>query len=288
MTQTLKPSKTIGIVGLGLIGGSLGLALQKVGYNVHGLTHRSITAARAKKRGLANLISTNHEILQNCSTVILALPLNQLLNPNQNLIDALPINATITDVGSVKEPIVKIWKNLHPKFVGSHPMAGTSQSGVEAGEVNLFNGKAWVTTPDSSTDIEALQTVRELAVDLGCHWISANPADHDQAVALISHLPVLVSAALLKTADNEKSESISNLARALASSGFADTTRIGGGNAELGLSMMANNTEAIIYFLNSYQETLKEFKDTISSKDWNSLRNKLEKTHEIRPDFLNN
>ena len=287
MDKKTNNFKTIGIVGLGLIGGSLGLDLQKLGYQVNGLVHRSSTAKRAQERGLAHIISTNPKILKTCSIVILALPLEQLLEPDPQLINELPMKAVITDVGSVKAPIVEVWQKLHPNFVGSHPMAGTNKEGVEAGIENLFKGKAWVSTPEESTNLEAVETIKKLAISLGCNWITTNANIHDQAVALISHLPVVISAALLKTVSCEEEESLISIAKVLASSGFADTTRIGGGNPQLGSSMIANNTSAVLRFLNSYKESLNKLEETIISQNWNSLKEELEKTKDIRPNFLN-
>ena len=287
MNVKLKNTKKIGIVGLGLIGGSLGLSLQKIGFEVYGVTHRAITAERAKERGLANLISTNPQILKNCSVIIIALPLEDILNPDINLINSLPIDAVITDVGSVKLPVIKTWQRLHPYFVPSHPMAGTSNAGVEAGTEDLFKGKPWISTPNAGTHPEAITRIQNIAISLGCKWITADANTHDQAVALISHLPVLISATLLNTASNEKDSSILNLAKSLASSGFADTTRVGGGNPQLGISMVKNNYSAIIQYLHSYQQSLKKLQELIVSQEWENLQEEFKKTNISRPEFLN-
>ena len=133
MEQNKKPSLCAGVVGLGLIGGSLGLDLQALGWKVNGLVHRSSTADRARARGLAHLVSTDPGILADCDLVILALPLAQLLNPDPNLLKALPAAAVVTDVGSVKMPVLELWRDLHPRFVASHPMAGTAEAREEPG-----------------------------------------------------------------------------------------------------------------------------------------------------------
>ena len=109
MELKTKPSENIGIVGLGLIGGSLGLDLQKLGYTVYGITHRQKTAHKARERKLAQIVSTDPSVLKNCSLIYIALPLEQLLNPSSALINAIPRNAVVTDVGSVKVPILKTW-----------------------------------------------------------------------------------------------------------------------------------------------------------------------------------
>ncbi len=286
MEQNKKTSNCIGIVGLGLIGGSLGLDLQALGYQVHGLVHQSKTLERAHARGLAQVISTDPKILASCDLIILALPIDQLLKPTQSLINSLPQSAVLTDVGSVKVPVLKIWRKLHPRFVASHPMAGTANSGVESGLQNLFRNKPWIATPEQNTDTEALQTVHRLARELGSHWITADAEMHDQAVALVSHLPVLVSAALLKTVQNESNSSLLTLAQEIASSGFTDTTRIGGGNPTLGTAMMKNNTSAILDTLTNYRRNLEELEKSIISKDWLKIQNELQETQNFRPSFL--
>ncbi len=276
----------VGIIGLGLIGGSIGLDLQEKGFEVCGLVHREKTAARAKERGLAQTISTDPKILKNCSIVILALPLQQLIEPSQELINALPINAVITDVGSVKKPILNKWRQLHPKFVASHPMSGTIQTGVEAGKRDLFKNNPWVATPDKTTDQKSLNTVKSLANSLGSKWITADADIHDEAVALVSHVPVFVSASLLNTVNNEKQDEISSLAKTIASSGFKDTTRIGGGNPSLGVAMAMYNREKISAILNIYRSSIDKYEKMIFNREWDQLQKELEKTQKIRPHYL--
>ena len=288
MENTRSSPNCIGIVGLGLIGGSLGLDLQALGYQVHGLVHRSSTAVQAKERRLAQVISIDPKVLAECELIILALPIDQLLNPSDELLNALPTSAVITDVGSVKAPIVKVWRELHQNFVASHPMAGTNDAGVNAGRKGLFNKRPWVSTPETTTSQDALAIVRQLADELGAQWIEADPNMHDQAVALISHLPVLVSAALLKTLSNEENPSLIKLTQELASSGFADTTRIGGGNPKLGVNMVRNNTAAILRALRSYNKNLNQYEKTILDGNWTHFQSELEETKELRPKFLKN
>ncbi|KGG14669.1 MULTISPECIES: prephenate/arogenate dehydrogenase [unclassified Prochlorococcus] len=276
----------VGIVGLGLIGGSIGLDLQQMGYEVCGLVHRKTTEKRAKERGLAQVISTEVNVIENCSIIILALPLSQLVNPEQSLVDALPRNAVVTDVGSVKKPIIDIWEKLHPNFVASHPMTGTIETGVEAGKNKLFNGRTWITTPTNRTQLEALETIKQVATDLGSQWVTTDPETHDQAVALISHLPVFVSAALLQTAGKEEINKSITLAKRIASSGFKDTTRVGGGNPDLGMGMAMHNKSALLNAMKSYRSSFDKLEAIIRKDEWGKLKEELLETQESRPDFL--
>jgi arogenate dehydrogenase (NADP+) len=291
----------VGVVGLGLIGGSLGLDLLAAGAQVRALVHRPATAARARERGLASAVSTDPAVLEGCGLVLLALPLDRLLDPEPALLAALPAAAVVTDVGSVKGPVLRRWQQLLPaagdgpapsRFVASHPMAGTAHAGVEAGERGLFRGRPWVATPAPNTDPAALEAVRELAEALGARWLCCDAEAHDRAVALISHLPVLVGAALLQAAEAGGGEAGgapevgAGLVRALASSGFADTTRVGGGNPELGRLMAQANRTALLEALGHYRRSLADLEAMVRAEDWSALEQSLARSQQLRPDFL--
>jgi arogenate dehydrogenase (NADP+) len=278
----------VGIVGLGLIGGSLGLDLMAAGVPVKGLVHRVATAERARQRGLVSEVSTDPAVLAGCAVVVLALPLDRLLDPEPGLVEALPPEAVVTDVGSVKGPVLAGWeRRLGGRFVAGHPMAGTAAAGVEAGQAGLFVGRPWVATPSERTEAAALEAVRRLAERTGAHWITCGAAEHDRAVALISHLPVLAGAALLRAADRGAGGGeVGRLVRVLASSGFADTTRVGGGNPELGTLMARGNRAAVRAALANYREELAELEALVEEEDWPGLRRSLEECARLRPQFL--
>ena len=277
---------SVGIVGLGLIGGSLGLDLRALGWSVQGLVHRTATAERALERGLVDAVSTDPACLSSCDLVILSLPIPALLAPESTLLEAIPESAVVTDVGSVKQPVLEVWRSLHPRFVASHPMAGTASAGVEAGQIGLFRGRPWIATPEAGTDPTAVEVVQKLAQELRSQWYTASAAQHDQAVALISHMPVLVSAALLRAAGDERDPEIRRLAQCLASSGFADSTRIGGGNPDLGVAMASSNSAAVLKALAAYRWSLEQLEDAVLRNNWQQLHLELQRTQELRPDYL--
>jgi arogenate dehydrogenase (NADP+) len=231
-------------------------------------------------------VSTDPAVLADCALVLLCLPLDRLLAADASLQTALPPSAIVTDVGSVKGPVLDTWEPLlGGRFVGSHPMAGTTRSGIEAGEEGLVRGRPWVLTPTPRTDPEALAAVEALAAALGAVPLHCGAADHDRAVALISHLPVLVSAALLQAAERGAAD-LAPLVRALASSGFADTTRVGGGNPELGALMARHNRPALRAALVAYRDALDDLENLVEAGDWNGLRRRLESSQALRPAFL--
>ena len=275
----------IGIVGLGLIGGSIGLKLQSLNHTVYGITNNNINEIKAKKRKLANIISQDYEILENCSIVILALPIKKLLNPSKHLINAIPNKAILTDVGSVKVPIIETWEKIHNLFIGSHPMAGTEEKGVNAGKIELFDNSKWIITPTCQTDQKSLQTLSKLFKDMGCDIYFENPVIHDQAVASISHLPIYLASCLIETAYCKNNKDLLNLSGKLAATGFSDTSRVGGGNPTLGIDLAENNRVNILNSIKNFKKNIGEIEKIFEDRNWDLLEEKLKNTQKWRNHF---
>ena len=134
----------------------------------------------------------------------MALPIKDLINPSKELIRVIPKEAIVTDVGSIKEPIIKTWEKIHPLFIGSHPMAGTEKKGVNSGFESLLDNAKWIITPTSKTNLDAINTLSNLITSMECEILKASPKEHDEAVSLISHLPIFVASSLIKTANKNK------------------------------------------------------------------------------------
>ena len=275
----------IGIVGLGLIGGSIGLKLQSLNHTVYGVTNNDLNEIKAKERKLANIISQDYKILENCSIIILALPIKNLINPSKNLIEAIPTKAILTDVGSVKVPIIKTWEKIHDLFIGSHPMAGTEKKGVNAGKIELFDNSKWVITPTNRTDQIALKTLSKLFKNMGCDICFENPDIHDQAVANISHLPIYLASCLIETAYCKSNKDLFNLSGKLAATGFSDTSRVGGGNPILGVDLAENNTINILNSIKNFKKNISEIEKIFEERNWDVLEAKLKKGQEWRQHF---
>lgn len=281
--EQLLAGAPVGVVGLGLIGGSLGLDLRALGIPVHGWAHRAATAERALARGLVDQASTDPAVLADCAAVLLALPLDQLVQPPPALLAALPPQALVLDMGSVKLPVLQALQPRLQRFVACHPMAGTAQAGVEAGITGLFAGRPWVITPSGDEPQEDLILARAFGQALGSTVVECDAAAHDRAVAMISHMPVLVSAALLQSAGEAQPQALVQL---LASSGFADTTRIGGGNPALGTLMARCNRAAVQQALQDYSKALQQLSALVEQEDWPQLEAALTATQAARPGFL--
>ncbi len=277
----------IGIVGLGLIGGSLGLKLQKLNHTIYGVTNNDFNEKKAITRKLANYVSCDLGILKECSLIILALPIKDLINPSKELISLIPKEAVVTDVGSIKEPIIDKWEKIHPLFIGSHPMAGTEKKGVDSGFESLLDNSKWIITPTSKTNLTALNTLCNLINSMECEIFKASPKEHDEAVSFISHLPIFVASSLIKTAYIENNKSLLDLTQKLASTGFSDTTRVGGGNPNLGLDLAVNNQQNILNALKEFKNNINEIETIIKDKDWKLLSTTLTKAMEVRSKFIN-
>jgi len=277
----------IGIVGLGLIGGSLGLKLQSLNHTIYGITNNELNKKQAKEKKLANFVSCDLNLLKKCELIILALPIKDLISPSQKLVASIPQETILTDVGSVKEPIVNTWENSHPLFIGSHPMAGTEKKGVDSGFEGLFKSAKWIITPTQNSDSNAVRTISELIKSMDCEICQASPKEHDEAVSLISHLPIFLASTLIETVYTKNNQSLLDLTQKMAATGFADTSRVGGGNEQLGVDLAINNQINILNSINNFKNKLNSLESLIKEKNWEALSKKLSEAKEIRKNFIN-
>ena len=277
----------IGIVGLGLIGGSLGLKLQSLNHTIYGIANNEFNERKAKEKKLANFVSCDLSLLKECELIILALPIKDLISPSQKLVESIPRKSIVTDVGSVKETIVNKWENLHPLFIGSHPMAGTEKKGVDSGFEGLFKNAKWIITPTQNSDSNAVRTISKLIKSMDCEICKASPKEHDEAVSLISHLPIFLASTLIETAYTKNNPALLDLTQKLAATGFADTSRVGGGNEKLGLDLAMNNQINVLNAINNFKNKLNTMESLIKEKNWELLSKKLSEAKEIREKFIN-
>lgn len=276
----------IGIVGLGLIGGSLGLDFRAGGHRVVGVSRRQRTGEQAIAMGAVDEASTEFEVLGQADVIFICTPLGAMAATVAQLVPTLRPGVVLTDVGSVKGWVMETVAPLWPWFVGGHPMAGKAESGIEVAQPGLFVDCAYVLTPTEQTPPEAIARVEQLARSLRSRIFYCQPEEHDQAVAWISHLPVLVSASLLAACTQEAEPAVQTLAQSLASSGFRDTSRVGGGNPELGVMMARYNTQALLRSLAAYRATLDGLMQQVEQQDWAGLEAVLQQTQQIRPRFV--
>ena len=276
----------IGIVGLGLIGGCLGLDFRALGHQVYGIARRPETCDQAKARHAVDFASTDLQTLSACNVVFICTPIATIVPMVKQLATVLAPSTLITEVGSVKAAIVAEATRQWPLFVGGHPMSGKSEAGLDAAEPGIFQQRPYVITPLPQTQPEAIATIEKLAQQLGSRLYRCSPEAHDRAVAWISHLPVMVSANLIYAALQERDPDVLQLAQQLASSGFQDTSRVGGGNPELGLMMAQYNRDEVLRSLKCYQNEISTTIEQLEQENWDALAQKLTVTKAGREPFI--
>ncbi|MEA5602650.1 prephenate/arogenate dehydrogenase [Nostoc sp. UHCC 0252] len=276
----------IGILGLGLIGGSLGFDLRSQGHHILGVSRRESTCQKAVAIGSVDKASVDLSLLAAAEVVFICTPLALIVPQLEEMIAYLPAATIVTDVGSAKAQIVKAISPLWDNFIGGHPMAGRTDSGIEAAQRNLFVDKPYVLTPLATTPTSAITVVEEIVRSLGANIYYCQPEQHDRAVSWISHLPVMVSSSLIAACLSETDPDVLELAQNLASSGFRDTSRVGGGNPELGVMMARYNRQALLRSLQQYRHHLDELTNLIEQENWEVLEQKLKSTSKARPDFV--
>jgi len=231
----MKKTCKIGIAGLGLIGGSILKALSKSDFEVFVVSHSKATLDKAKK--YTKNVSLNLDILKSCDLVFVCTPMNKTIEILDNLESILSPKTIVADVSSLKGFVCG--KNRPYNFIATHPMAGTEFKGFDNSFEDLFVRAKWVLTPLEDTSAEDVNKLTDLIHLMGATPVFSTPKEHDEAVALISHMPMLMAQAIFKTAQNN------DLALSLAASGFRDMTRLALSNEEMAEDMMNLNSENI-------------------------------------------
>ncbi|MGB3202504.1 MAG: prephenate/arogenate dehydrogenase [Nodosilinea sp.] len=284
--KELETMERIAIIGLGLIGGSLGLDLTRQGHPVVGIARRLETAEAALAMGAATEAGTDLALVAGAEVVFICTPIDAVVATAEAIAPHLSAGAVVTDVASVKGEIVPAIEALWPNVVGGHPMAGKAEAGLAVADTGLFRGRPYVLTPTEATKPAALERVRAIVARLGANLCQCHPDQHDRAVAWISHLPVMISSSLILACEGESDAAILTLAQALASSGFQDTSRVGGGVPELGTLMARHNRAALLDALTQYQQRLEQTKTLIATENWDALHNILTQAQTTRPAYI--
>ena len=246
--------RTVVIAGVGLIGGSIALGLRQrfLAERVIGLDPDADALEVARFHGVIDEARLEPGAwLEEADLVILATPSRTLTKLARELIPFLQDDAIVTDVGSVKRPIVEALRDV--RFVGGHPMAGSDRAGVANADAALVENAVWVLTPDEETDAEALTRVRRLVEHLGARPIELTPGQHDRLVARVSHLPYLAALALTQVANHDDERDLMML---LAAGGFRDLTRVASGSPVMSRDMVTANAAAVKDAITSFRGSL--------------------------------
>ena len=260
-------SRRATVVGVGLVGGSIGLALRARGWQVHGVDPDGGRLDRAVEMGAIDAAGWDAE----AEVTFVATPVGQIAEAVSEALVAAP-SGLVTVVGCVKAPVVAAVGN--DRFIGGHPMAGSEQEGLDGAEADMFMDAIWVLTPTETTDGNALAQLRSTVASLGAEILTLAPDRHDSLVALVSHVPHLTAATLMGIA-SARSEEHSAVLR-LAAGGFRDMTRVAAGHPGIWPDICRENATAIDDVLDDLISALDDVRSEVSSGDHDGLLHRLE------------
>lgn len=262
--------RRVAIIGMGLIGGSIGLALRqkRAAVEVVGYDFGQGVCDRAYRIGA---IDQGYDVLadavRGAELVILATPVGAMHRLLQELASVLSPKTVVTDVASTKAQVISWAKELLPanvSFVGGHPMAGREVSGIDVANAALFCGRIYCLTPTADTHPAAVSKVCSLVEVLGARVHFLDAVAHDEQVAGISHLPFLTSIALMHTVAEDSSW---NDAAVLAASGFRDISRLAAGSPEMHRDICLTNSTALVSWIDKYIESLHMLREYVAGQD---------------------
>ena len=272
--------KTISILGVGLIGGSIGMAVKKrkLAKRVIGLTTKKSSLSKAKRydaidEGTLSLKKST----ESADLVIICTPVKTIPHIVKLIIPFVKSGCIITDVGSTKAKIVNEIENFLPKdvhFIGGHPMAGSEKRGVEAGSSEFFEDSVCILTKTKKTHTVSLKKMQRFWKNLGTEVKILSPHNHDRIIARVSHLPHLAAVALVRQIKERDINFIST--------GFKDTTRISEADSDIWRDICLTNKEEIVKSLNGYMDILKNLREKVKNLDSKGIISEFRKAKILR------
>ncbi len=279
----------ITLIGVGLLGGSLGLAIKqrKLAASVAGYVRRTASVEECQKFGVVDLATRDlQEAVKNADLIIFCTPLSRMGELAEELIPSLKRGAIITDVGSVKGTVVEELESLFASaggsFIGSHPMCGGEKMGVSAARAELFQNAVCVVTPTSQSDMKAAKAVEGFWRALEMRVLTMSPEKHDDLVSRSSHLPHVVAAEL---ANYVLSPVHPKEQASLCANGFRDTTRIASGSPEMWRDISLANRKNLSRVLGVFIEDLEEFRHALDNGNVGAIEEFFQKAKERRDDW---
>ena len=281
--------ETIAVVGVGLLGGSIGLAARQrhIARRVVGIGRDLAKLRDADNRQAVTEVTTDLAAgVRDASLVIICTPVETVVDLVRQIAPLVGKGTLITDVGSTKATIVagadKVLadgKGLWASFVGSHPLAGSEKNGVLFAKADLLDGRTVVVTPSEETNADAADRIERFWLALGANTLRMTPEEHDRAIAAASHLPHLLASALAAATPGE--------AFPLTATGWGDTTRVAAGDVELWRQILLDNRVHTLKALAGFEKVLSEFRAALEAGDSAALANLLTQGKRIR-DFVGN
>lgn len=261
----------IAIIGTGLIGGSLAMALKESGSAGEVAAFDSSPEARVAARDLRvadTVAETAGEAARGADIVFLATPIGAMVGALGEAAPSIAPGTIVSDLASAKMGVMKALEAALPdgaRYVGGHPMAGSEQSGVRFARADLFRDRYYILTPTEGTDPEAYRQLHSLLTEMGARVISMDPESHDRAMATVSHVPHLLSLLLMEMAAREREQLKS--VYTVAAGGFRDMTRIAASSPEVWVDIVTENRAFIIEKLKQYDTGLKALVDILERGD---------------------
>ena len=279
----------VAIIGLGLIGGSMGLALKQAKWRnaeITGYVRRPDVGSSALILGAMDKVGSSlKKTVEKADLIIVATPVLTIKEIFARIAADLSDGCIVTDVASTKQQVLGWAKELLPSsvhFIGGHPMAGKETSGIKAATADLFHGCTYCLTPALQVKPAAMQTVTDMVKAIGAAPLIIDAQEHDNLVAGISHLPMLLSAALvLATTQNDTWDKMWQL----ASSGYQDVTRLASGNPEMNAHIFLSNREAVVSWIDEFIKEMQRLRSLVASGD-NEIENILASAREARQRWL--
>jgi len=271
----------VGIIGLGLMGGSLGIALKKISnkYKTFGYDHNKTHIKEAIELGLVDSVTENFEEIKRCDIIILAIPVRAIVKSMNDLI-GVDENVTIIDFGSTKGEIIRsIPLSIRQNFVPSHPMTGTENTGPLAAIDNLYLNKIMVVCDLEKSGEQQKKVALELFEDIGSNIIQMDSLAHDNHVAFISHMPHALSFALVNSVLSQKS---SDDILSLEGGSFRSMSRIAKSSAVMWSDIFLQNKNNLLLSLTSLKEELQKCENMIASEDWQGLHDWIEQANKLK------
>ncbi|GIT98551.1 prephenate dehydrogenase [Sulfurovum sp. TSL1] len=260
----------VGIVGLGLMGGSLSLALQKHSkeYYFMGMDHNELHRSQALELGLVDEICTSTEALKSCEIIVLSIPVDGIISVIQQL-GTLSDTCTVIDLGSTKEKISRsVPSEIRHNFVAAHPMTGTEKFGPTAALEDLYTDKVVVLCDLEKSGEHQQNVAKKLFTDIGMNIVCMGAKEHDRHAAFISHMPHAISYSLANSVmAQEDSKSIV----ALAGGGFKDMSRIAKSSPNMWEDIFRQNKTNVLEAINSFQSELKKCQKMVENEEWETL-----------------
>jgi len=275
----------IAILGLGLMGGSLGLALTRLGFSVTGWNRSPESTQEAYRMGAITIPATSlAEAVMDANIVFVATTVETIPEIIRNCLPFAPTGTIFTDMGSIKESILeKVMEFLPPThfFVAAHPMTGSEQQGISASDPFLYQNAAYIIIEDPRTPGGAIEKLVELLKTTGASIIKlASAAEHDRIVAMVSHLPHLIASTLAKTAGHE--EELYPGALSLAAGGFRDTTRVALGSSKIWEGIIFENKAKVLQVITAFQQELTILESILINGERINLKEFLDSARETR------